>query len=427
MTHRISATTAPISASMFHSISEVRVSVSNDIEKGDIYYVSGYGDAKRYALAKPALMRLMLAAGIEEISSKTSLLESRLWHGEWDGKFTQVDGTCVNLSGEKEIDLRVGGTRWTERYGVAMDNLLKKSALKDGTFQRVGRGVKCDGEWLKSEHLDLYRVELPEAVEAKFDRLARMAATRFVDQASKFGREKAQTGAILRALRAFFHIRTYTMKELEEDFIVMRSRIDRKAMREYLGEDQTKKIEAAMAIKALGLTGKEVAGLLSSPSGEDEMADIGRKILDPSSVTPDEAMNELFDTNEDPFTVSDVNDVVDASVVDASVADNGFSELASLERKIEIIKYAKELGYADAEGFTKWLFKDDAIKFGNIADGEAALIAYFLDHVKEWKADTPRSEVNKSREHLRDVVIKCRSEKRLPARSDECIQLEMSL
>lgn len=314
--HRIMAEMQILSSSPFHSISEVTVHISPRREDREAYYVGGYGDDKLYGIAKKGLERLMMAAGIVEVSSESRRVDLRRWVGKWVGKYTQPDGKEIHLSGEKEMDLSVGGTRWTQHRQTELDGLLRAHGVKSGYFKRIKNSYKRGQEWLKPHHLNEYAVTVsPEDMDGMVFQ-AEAKATRNVNQASQFGMELAQSGARHRAIRAIMQIGQYTEAQLREPFIVIRSRFDWKAMQEQLGDETVKRLKAAQAAQAMGLPEAVIQGLIAAPSGSpmvDDLAEVSDKLTDPQSMTGPEAFEDLF--GEEPAVASAENRLRDQAML----------------------------------------------------------------------------------------------------------------
>lgn len=271
MPHNIMQDMQVLSSSPFHAITEIRVRISSDSADREIYRVgrtkAGSKWVDLYGIAKVGLERLMIAAGIEETSSDSHVSKERVWQSKWTGKYVQPDGKEIPLSGEKELDLRVGGTRWDQRVTKDLDNLLKAEGAGTGAFVKSGSGYKVKGgTWVKDKDIILFSLSLPPERAEEIQKVAEAQATRYVRQAAQFGLELAQTGARHRAIRAIMQIGQYTKVQLQEDFIVIRSRFDMAAMQEQLGPVMVKNMLAAQAGAALGLSDSVIQGLLSAPT-----------------------------------------------------------------------------------------------------------------------------------------------------------------
>ena len=264
MPHHVMQRMEVMSASPYHTVSLIKVKIDNDPRAREIYKTGstkvGNTWVDLYTLAKIGLDRLMIACGMEQTKAISEKREERLWWASYDGTYMQPDGKSVPVGDEKEIDLRVGGSRWQSRVDKEIDKQVKKAAPKHKLRKEQGESVS---DFLVRAGV-LIRRKDPEGYEEIVE-LARAKADRFVNQLSQFGLELAKTGARLRAVRTVMEIKSYTLKELEEDFIVVRSRYDWEKLQAEVGPEARQRIAAVALGRAFGMTEGEAIGLISAP------------------------------------------------------------------------------------------------------------------------------------------------------------------
>lgn len=160
-------------------------------EKGrgtDVYYDKNQMGVSERAPSKIGLGKLASAAGVSWIGSESGrrdpLTIQNLWIYQMVGVYLAYDGTPQTIHGEKEIDYRDGSAQIGEWSPARWIEELTKNA-----------SLKSINGWSES------RV-----------RTARMN-----------GAERAETGAMERAIRMAFGIKhTYTLEELGKPFIALR-------------------------------------------------------------------------------------------------------------------------------------------------------------------------------------------------------------
>lgn len=374
MPHNVMEQMQVLTASPFHSVTRVEVYVSPDPNDREIYKIGSVrvdGNwVDTYALAKIALDRLMVAAGIEETNSTSRLTQDNVWYSRWEGRYTQPDGKTVPLSGEKEIDLRVGGTRWQERKVSELDSLLKEEGVALGRFAKTGKGYVVDGSWVKQEHLIQLQASLSAERLEMLDRMAGMRATRFVVQQAQFGLERAQTGARLRAVRTIMQLGQYTLKDLKTPFVVIRSRYDIDKMQEQLGPELLKEMLLAQAAKMLGLSDAVVSGLLSAPQKPKQPdGESAREAAGEMAYDELEASEDISDTSpgRDGQVEQEIPDRSTADPFDAPVEDSLLAVLARLAAETEFASLGGAVGYV--------LHKQD------ISHGDGLVMHWFFENV----------------------------------------------
>lgn len=378
MPHNVMEQMELLSASPFHSIARVEVSISPNPNDREIYKVGATLIAGNwidlYSLSKIALDRLMIAAGIEETDSTSRQVESNVWYSKWAGRYTQPDGKTVPLSGEKEIDLRIGGTRWAERKASELDSLLKNEGVKAGVFRKAGYSYKTTdkaAETVSTEHLVAFQVSLSSERVAELEKIAEIKATRFVVQQAQFGLERAQTGARLRAVRTIMQLGQYTLEDLKTPFVVIRSRYDIEKMQERIGPELLKDMLVAQAAQTLGLPDTVIAGLISAPSAQRR----------------EEANGYTGDTAE-PDDVLDIDASIEepnvGSEEDAPVEGDTkhFDEPATEETLLRLTELARRADFASLEGAVGYVFQKQTL-----TQGDALNLEVFFSEVLDAVAN----------------------------------------
>jgi len=263
MPHHVMQQMEVMSASPYHTVSLIKVKIDNDPRAREVYKVGTtyIGDERTdlYTLSKVGLDRLMIACGMEEEQSSSEKRGERIWWARWEGTYVQPDGKPVPLGDEKEIDLRVGGTRWQRRVDKETDSLIKEEAKKQGIY----RASETFQDFLVRAAVTIKRKD-PDRF-GEITELAEARADRFVNQLAQFGLELAKTGARLRAVRTVMEIKSYTLKELEEEFVVVRSRYDWDKLQAAVEPETRQKLAVAMLGRAFGVPEDVAIGLISAP------------------------------------------------------------------------------------------------------------------------------------------------------------------
>jgi len=253
------------SASLFHSITRVEVTISPNTDDKEVYAQSG-----RLALTGLAIAKLATAAGIRSVPNENYPTDDgkhphyRSWH--WAGQWTQPDGMELQLAGDYTLDLRetveVDGQKiYGPRFEKALyDNRLKLSFSQAKT-EKMNEAIR---------YLDNLVGEAKDTLEAKsLDMTRREMAARRIHITSL-----AQTGAMDRAVRKLLQLKaTYTAQELQRPFVVYRSRFDFDLMAERLGPEQTRILAIAAASKTLGVDVDTLRQIAAPPTNGGESPD----------------------------------------------------------------------------------------------------------------------------------------------------------
>lgn len=360
-----------ISASPIHSIAKVIVWIKPDPGDGEVYEIDTKEDEHGnrvpvLALTKIGLDRLFQAAGVEQDTVGVTFVAERRWSAEFNGHWMQPDGTSLPLVSTKEIDLRIGGTRYEERKQKEMIWLLKAEGKR--------RGV----EWPKGMSTVQYsaRVEyiLIKEDPDKFDELSFISgriAQNYVTQAAQFGSELAESGAANRATRKLMNIGHYTAEELmSKPFVVYRCRFDWERASEVLGPGKTQMLLEKVAEVRLGL-----------PEGSVAMA--------PQKLEEDE---------------SEIQEV-------EYVEDNPFLKQASADSILEITK-ALGVSRTTPDKAASSLLK---LHLSDLTEGHARLIVkYLLVANEEQAAGKTAGQIKEYMAYVKILINKCAEEMRQP-------------
>ena len=377
MSHDIMAGMDVVSASPFHTISRNEIYISGDPQDKEVYKIGstkvGETWVDVFALSKFALDKLMIAAGIEEVSSESRRDgDARKWEAKFTGKYMRPDGTEVALPGSKEIDLTIGGTRWSDEKQKHMDYLLIPEGPKLGMKSLRNSNYKRD-DYVIAVLAKLERENPDRLTELEY--IAEAKATRFVTQASKFGLELAETGARTRAVRSMMQIGTYTAKQLEEPFIVYSSRFDWEKLQDLVGEESAQKLLLAHVANEIDV---DLATIVQIP----ETA---------SSAKPDVVEVDL--EIEDDF-MKPMSDGTKLGVANA---------FTKLNRK--------------ATAASKWIFGAD--DYETLTEAHGKMLIMYAEDLAEAKKEMSKEELRERATLVRNFLQKCDDEAYLPTSLEE--------
>ena len=230
-----------LQSSPIHSITEVVVHLSLDLNDKEVYNPESWKE-NEFALLKPGFMKLLSAAGMEEIPDQSfvKMVEDFVFYAKEVVKWTQPDGKDIILPGDKMFDLRIGGARWDKARESALDGYLMEWA-KENNFlkKKKGRYDESNKDWCIRIIVEMeMREDCAERLKL-IHKLAKETANREIRQKQQFGAELAQTGAIERAVKAQLGLKsTYTRQEIEEGFVILRSEYRWAMLAGWLGEDE---------------------------------------------------------------------------------------------------------------------------------------------------------------------------------------------
>ena len=224
-----SATTVMINP--FYKCSVIEISVDISDNSGDIFPVGkaktgedqyGRGIFKDvYSLAKPFLMKLATAAGIQFHPDYTKVTRenANTFIGRAYGAVRLPDGTFKTHAETKRFCLDDEEAKMRLEY---MDKSIM--GIYDSTAARKAANM-FDGEW-KEDTKKLDRNNRPTRYYAIADsdreKYIERSMLVAMTQLRKTISEKAQTGAILRVVRALLGVKgTYTIEELKKPFAVL--------------------------------------------------------------------------------------------------------------------------------------------------------------------------------------------------------------
>lgn len=191
---------------------------------------------------RKGLDRLQIAGGISTDVERTGTekIEELVWRGWWGGTYTTPAGIQIDLYDEYEFDVRPGvGARWHERvfseYSKLIANEVKAKYLDAAGVANAEKNVS-------------------EELREQFKEMAEARATRYCLQAAQYGRQRALTGARLRALRTYFNIGKYTREQVvSATFTIQRTRVDQDLLEAQLGPAGAKLLMFADMAKKMNL------------------------------------------------------------------------------------------------------------------------------------------------------------------------------
>ena len=252
------------SSSPFHAVTMQEVMISTDLNDREIYkqgggFVGGkWTDG--YALTSVGLSKLMNAAGIEEVRSQRTDDRSDPYLCEWQfvAKWVQPDSTTLTCSENYEFDVRdwvyLGNGHKVYSARFAESVYSERAALMEKEYP-VLRDMKGEAKAAKSDQLFS---GLDEEKKREITELAEGKALRSLVQPRKFVVQRAQTGAMLRAIRKMLNLKqSYSLQELKEPFRIPRSRYDWERMDAVLGKQVGSDLRQLQALKLLGIAPEE--------------------------------------------------------------------------------------------------------------------------------------------------------------------------
>jgi hypothetical protein len=260
MYNELTPTTTIESASQFHAVSWAEVQIDTNPKNGEIYKQGskGYGENKidYYALSNVALARLMNAAGIEETGSHRTDNREHPHVCAWSfgARYVQPDSTVLTYSADYELDLRdyinVNGTTFRgARFEKAMADEREDLIYSDN--KKEWGNIWGDN---LTKKVDVAYASMSEEQKKKYDDLSEAKALRNVVQMRQFIVQRAQTGAMERAIRKMLNLKSaYTLAELKNPFRVPRSRFDWDRLDAAIGKESGKELRQLEAMKLLGI------------------------------------------------------------------------------------------------------------------------------------------------------------------------------
>lgn len=378
MAHDIMAGMTLVSASPFHSISKNEIFISSNPQDKEVYKIGSTKEGSKwvdvYALSKFALDKLMIAAGIEEVSSESHRNgDARQWEAKFTGKYMRPDGTEVALPGSKEIDLTIGGTRWTDEKQKHLDYLLIAEGPRVG-FKKYNYKEDKKDNYAISVLAKLESANLERLKELRY--IAEAKATRYVTQAAKFGLGLAETGARLRAVRSMMQIGTYTAKQLQEPFIIYSSRFDWEKLQELLGEESAQKLLMAHVAKEIDV-------------------DLATVVQIPESAS--EPKSNVIEVDLEIGAEWEFGTMLEGTALEIA---NAFNKLG---RKAEVA--------------SKYLFGTDLYR--GLSDAQGKMLAMYADDLTEAKKESSKDELKARAKEIKAFLVRCVEEQYLPATLEE--------
>lgn len=264
--NNLTPTTSIESASAFHVVTWAEVQIDLSTNAREVYKQggTGYGENRVdfYALTNVALSRLMNAAGIKQTGSvRVDAGENpHVCSWQFSAEYTQPDSTVLAYSADYELDLRdyiqVGEqTLRGARFEKALQD-ERVAVLKSENDKDLG---KLYGEKLNAK-ADVMYAALDDAGKKHVDDLAEAKALRYIVQMRQFIVQRAQTGAMERAIRKMLNLKsTYTLEELKKPFRVPRSKFDWDRLDKAIGVEASAEMRQLQAMKLLGINPDELA------------------------------------------------------------------------------------------------------------------------------------------------------------------------
>lgn len=180
-------------------------------QKGNFVWV------ETYALTKPMLNKLAMAAGIQFNPDQTfgTRIDQYTYRAKAQGAMRKSDGTARTETDQKEICLRDEEDKYRiEFMDKAAQGITDEKQAREAAKLFSGRWVKLKNKWGKD--VDGYIIDESDR-QRYIDRsvMVNMALLR------KTWAEKAMTGAKLRVIRALLGLKgTYTREELSRGFAI---------------------------------------------------------------------------------------------------------------------------------------------------------------------------------------------------------------
>ena len=170
-----------------------------------------------YALTKPMLNKLAMAAGIQFNPDQTfgTRVDQYTYRAKAQGAMRKSDGTARTETDQKEICLQDEEDKYRIEFGdKAAHGITDEKQAKEAAKLFSGKWVKATNKWGKP--VDAYLID-------ESDRQRYIERSVMVNMAllRKTWAEKAMTGAKLRVIRALLGIKgTYTLEELHRGFAI---------------------------------------------------------------------------------------------------------------------------------------------------------------------------------------------------------------
>jgi len=401
---------------------DIFIAIDPDLNKSEVYK-SGYNSSvgELFSPTDVGLRKFLVAGGIKKLHYESRKEGQRIWVAVYEGEYTLPNGDKQNLPGDYEFDTSVGGPRW----------LVKKQTEIFNHFRREAGGA-TDQDWVNlRDEICLDRwLDCTDEQRANIEKRAELRATMFVDQIAQYGRQRANTGSLDRALRKFFLIRSYSKKELAECcFHITRTKVDLELRRIGLGALESKIVEVTELLAdklPLDVVGNVVNLLVEGErmkmhpqSAADAFMDgfpneadvIEGTVLTP--VDPEEQKLFLFPMEKE----------TDGKISRAMIDFYGWGifnvRVASARCNVFFSKAYREISEGEAQlllaAYTRLnVIVDHFMPHGTPAGNKMA----WREARKEARVSA-RSELEQSAAHMADIVRKCAHEKRLWKEADE--------
>lgn len=400
-----------LQSSPIHSITEVVVHLDPDPNEGDVY-VQDKHRPQILCIAKPGYLKLLSAAGMEEISDQcvSRMVEDRVFFSKEVIKWTQPDGKDIILSGDKTFDLRIGGSRWEKTREKELDFMLVEWARENN----IPRGKRRDGrnesnnEYIPRVLATIKKQGLEEKI-AFLESMAKEKASRQIRQQAQFGTELAQTGAIERAVKAQLSLKsTYTKQEIEEGFTILRSEYRWDMLAGWLGAEDAKQLKQAFALRGAGMGAEDIPLLTAVGQALSATQPTQRAVIE---------QDETMDLFGEPDKVAAVVEALQANPYE-ELFQKPIEDNTAFRVRNKMIRFHgwRDFNRTEASKRTEWLFQR---QFSDIVEAEARLLIWFYNKLQSQKnLGVPTTELTNQAKHLKEQVDQCLIEKRMPREPD---------
>ena len=374
---------------------DIYVTIDPNPQQSEVYKSGWRSGSDMYSLTDVGLRKFLLAGNVKTLSYESRKEGPLIWVALFEGEYMLPNGSPQNLPGEYEFDATEGGPRWLVRKDTEIHSLVTK-------MEKQKRNVKK--LFLKDdEFFDLW-MALDDDIKQNITQKAKYAATKFTNQAAQFGRQRAQTGAMDRALRKFFLIRSYTMKELQSSaFHLTRTTVNYELMKTGLGILEAKLLQTADLMLGRGLPegivgdvikliaeGERDKQIASQPGGffiDEDDADV---VVPPAPADPEQA--RLYE-------------------IPAETETRG-GAMQSMLKYYNWEVFNPRKANSQCQGF----FNKD---FNKLSEAEASLLTTAYTKLTASRDNgTPANELTQQAKHLNDAMARCIVEKRLWRESD---------
>lgn len=338
----------------------------------------------QYDLTGSFLVSLKNEAGIKMVPGQNYPIASETphphlvtwhWEGEW-GNGTLLVGADYTLDLRDWIAEAGGGKTRGARYGEAYLKFREKMLVSEMSKARTPLPDKVSS-YEKAVRLAEFAVALPPEALEKLERTADQLAYTEISQARIHIQSKAQTGAMLRAVRKLLSIKSgYSLADLRRGFMVYRLRDDFERMKEIIGPKNMEALGLAAAAKLYGLGAGDISGFIQAAEAVKSLKS-GEPVEPPPPATPEPAYDTSEVTGETP----------EPELIDlpwrGELADP--SELLNADKDAKLIARANARPAAQQSA---WLKKhcNGATRYGQLTTAQGAALWNYLNEEEAKKA-----------------------------------------